>query len=68
MFWCQAGARVAPRERDCGCEKGSGCLSVLAVGHGRSLLTDMYDAHLTKVWWLKVQVQPNYPLVLSQRS
>lgn len=35
------------------CEKGSGCLLVLAVGHGRSLLTDMYDAHLTKVWWSK---------------
>lgn len=27
----------------------TGCLAVLGVGHGRRLLTDMYNAHLTKV-------------------
>jgi hypothetical protein len=47
-------------------ERGSGCLSVLAVGHGRSLLTDMYDAHLTKVSWAKDMVQPTYPVLLPR--
>ena len=32
-----------------GCKIRLGYLSVLGVGHGRGLLTDMYNAHLTKV-------------------
>lgn len=49
-------------EGGAGCKIRLGYLSVLGVGHGRGLLTDMYNAHLTKVPGLG---PPAYPSTLS---